>query len=97
MITLETLLILPALLAVCLLALVGFGLQRMVNRSGRRRREMAARSARREMLGKFKARLLPHLRPLALRRVKLNQMVTIKRVHHNRKVRIHRENLNIDP
>lgn len=94
MVTLETLLILPALLAVCLLVLVGVGLQRMVNMSGRRRKEMAARSAQREMLGNMKARLLPHLRPLGIRRVKLNQLINIKRVRHYRKIRVHRENLN---
>lgn len=89
MISLSTLTILPILGAIALLALVAVGLQNMVNARQRVRREYEKRASAKRLAAESKLKLMPKLRPLALKRISLSRANGELTVHHRRGLQIH--------
>ncbi len=89
MISLSSLMVIPALGAIALLAMVGIGLQRMVAARSRLRQEYRRRQEVRLRAARVRAILQPKLRPLGLKRVPLESFRQRQSVQHRRRLNLH--------
>jgi hypothetical protein len=79
----------PAVGAIALLGVVGFGLQRMVVARSRQRAELRRRQEVKLQAARIRQGLQSQLRPLGLRRVTLEHYRQPKTIQHRRRLNLH--------